>query len=154
MPGWLGNRLYRRRLDQGERDRIKKALLDYCGQDTLAMVRLGRETSVGVELIDPISHSTLSIPSRLRRRLPPFPNPINQPQHSGFWRHEVASPRFEHETASDIGNKLLKMISLDDATDTIDLGDEHVEVIVMIDACGLLLVEMASNLPSVQIGCF
>ena len=23
-----------------ERDRIKKALLDYCGQDTLAMVRL------------------------------------------------------------------------------------------------------------------
>jgi hypothetical protein len=29
-----------RRLDQVERDRIKKALLDYCGQDTLAMVRL------------------------------------------------------------------------------------------------------------------
>jgi hypothetical protein len=26
--------------DQTERDRIKKALLDYCGQDTLAMVRL------------------------------------------------------------------------------------------------------------------
>jgi len=27
-------------LDQAERDRIKKALLDYCGQDTLAMIRL------------------------------------------------------------------------------------------------------------------
>jgi predicted RecB family nuclease len=27
-------------LDQTERDRIRKALLDYCGQDTLAMVRL------------------------------------------------------------------------------------------------------------------
>jgi hypothetical protein len=27
-------------LDQPERDWIKKALLDYCGQDTLAMVKL------------------------------------------------------------------------------------------------------------------
>jgi len=27
-------------LDQTERDRIKRALLDYCGQDTLALVRL------------------------------------------------------------------------------------------------------------------
>ena len=27
-------------LDCDERDRIRKALLDYCGQDTLAMVRL------------------------------------------------------------------------------------------------------------------
>jgi hypothetical protein len=27
-------------LDQSERDRIRKALLDYCGQDTQAMVRL------------------------------------------------------------------------------------------------------------------
>ena len=27
-------------VDQVGRDRIKKALLDYCGQDTLAMVRL------------------------------------------------------------------------------------------------------------------
>jgi predicted RecB family nuclease len=32
--------LIRGGLDQTERDRIKKALLDYCGQDTLAMVRL------------------------------------------------------------------------------------------------------------------
>jgi predicted RecB family nuclease len=32
--------LVRGGLDQTERDRIKKALLDYCGQDTLAMVRL------------------------------------------------------------------------------------------------------------------
>jgi hypothetical protein len=32
--------LVRERLDCGERDRIRKALLDYCGQDTLALVRL------------------------------------------------------------------------------------------------------------------
>jgi predicted RecB family nuclease len=32
--------LVRGGLDQAERDRIRKALLDYCGQDTLAMVRL------------------------------------------------------------------------------------------------------------------
>ena len=32
--------LVRGSLDQTERDRIRKALLDYCGQDTLAMVRL------------------------------------------------------------------------------------------------------------------
>jgi hypothetical protein len=27
-------------LDAGEREKIRKALLDYCGQDTLAMLRL------------------------------------------------------------------------------------------------------------------
>ena len=32
--------LVRGTLDQAERERIKKALLDYCGQDTLAMVML------------------------------------------------------------------------------------------------------------------
>jgi predicted RecB family nuclease len=32
--------LVRGSLDCGERDRIRKALLDYCGQDTLAMVKL------------------------------------------------------------------------------------------------------------------
>ena len=32
--------LVRGGLDQSERDRIKRALLDYCGQDTLALVRL------------------------------------------------------------------------------------------------------------------
>ena len=32
--------LVRGTADQGERDKIRKALLDYCGQDTLAMVRL------------------------------------------------------------------------------------------------------------------
>jgi len=32
--------LIRGGLDQVERDRIMKALLDYCGQDTLALVRL------------------------------------------------------------------------------------------------------------------
>jgi hypothetical protein len=32
--------LIRGGLDQTERDRIRKALLDYCGQDTLGLVRL------------------------------------------------------------------------------------------------------------------
>ena len=32
--------LARGSLDQSEQDRIKRALLDYCGQDTLALVRL------------------------------------------------------------------------------------------------------------------
>ena len=32
--------LVRGGLDRGECDRIRKALLDYCGQDTLALVRL------------------------------------------------------------------------------------------------------------------
>ena len=32
--------LVRESLDASERDKIRKALLDYCGQDTLAMVRL------------------------------------------------------------------------------------------------------------------
>jgi hypothetical protein len=32
--------LLRGGLDQVERDRIRKALLDYCGQDTLAMLKL------------------------------------------------------------------------------------------------------------------
>jgi hypothetical protein len=32
--------LIRGKLDGDERDRITKALLDYCGQDTLALVRL------------------------------------------------------------------------------------------------------------------
>jgi predicted RecB family nuclease len=32
--------LVRGTADQGERDKIRKALLDYCGQDTLALVRL------------------------------------------------------------------------------------------------------------------
>jgi hypothetical protein len=32
--------LVRGGLDQVERERIKNALLDYCGQDTLALVRL------------------------------------------------------------------------------------------------------------------
>jgi hypothetical protein len=32
--------LVRGNLDRNERERIKKALLDYCGQDTLALVKL------------------------------------------------------------------------------------------------------------------
>ena len=38
-PGWLGSR-WCAGAWIGERDRIRKALLDYCGQDTLALVRL------------------------------------------------------------------------------------------------------------------
>jgi hypothetical protein len=32
--------LVRGRLDQSERQRTRKALLDYCGQDTLALVKI------------------------------------------------------------------------------------------------------------------
>jgi predicted RecB family nuclease len=38
--GLAWDSLIRGRLDQTERDRITRALLDYCGQDTLALVRL------------------------------------------------------------------------------------------------------------------
>ena len=38
--GVAWEKLVRGGLDQVERDKIRKALLDYCGQDTLAMVRL------------------------------------------------------------------------------------------------------------------
>ena len=38
--------LIRGGLDQAERDRIEKALLEYCGQDTLAMVKLLEKLSV------------------------------------------------------------------------------------------------------------
>jgi hypothetical protein len=38
--GVAWERLVRGGLDEGERDRVEKALRDYCGQDTLAMVRL------------------------------------------------------------------------------------------------------------------
>ena len=40
MPGLHGSRWCAGSLDCDERERIRKALLDYCGQDTLAMVRL------------------------------------------------------------------------------------------------------------------
>jgi hypothetical protein len=36
-PGWLGSRWCVGAWMRGERDRIRKALLDYCGQDTLAV---------------------------------------------------------------------------------------------------------------------
>jgi hypothetical protein len=39
--------LVRGTLDQSERDKIRKALLDYCGQDTLAMVRLLERLRLG-----------------------------------------------------------------------------------------------------------
>ena len=38
--GLAWERLIRGSLDQAERERIRKALLAYCGQDTLAMIRL------------------------------------------------------------------------------------------------------------------
>jgi hypothetical protein len=38
--GVAWERLMRERVDQAERERIQKALLDYCGQDTLALLRL------------------------------------------------------------------------------------------------------------------
>jgi hypothetical protein len=37
---WRGESLVRGKLDQAERERIRKALLEYCGQDTMALVRL------------------------------------------------------------------------------------------------------------------
>jgi predicted RecB family nuclease len=40
QAGLAWDSLVRGTLDQHERDRIEKALLEYCGQDTLAMVRL------------------------------------------------------------------------------------------------------------------
>ena len=40
LPGSLGNRFIGSDCGEAERQRIKKALLDYCGQDTLAMLRL------------------------------------------------------------------------------------------------------------------
>ena len=38
MEAWES--LLRGGLDKTERDRIRRALLDYCGRDTLAMIRL------------------------------------------------------------------------------------------------------------------
>ena len=38
--GLAWENLIRGSLDQAERERIRKALLAYCGQDTLAMIRL------------------------------------------------------------------------------------------------------------------
>jgi hypothetical protein len=40
--------LLRGGLDQVERDKIRKALLDYCGQDTLALVRLLERLSLAL----------------------------------------------------------------------------------------------------------
>jgi Domain of unknown function(DUF2779) len=42
--------LIRGDLDQVERNRIKTALLDYCGQDTLALVKLVERLQVGISL--------------------------------------------------------------------------------------------------------
>lgn len=41
--GIAWERLIRGGLDQAESERIRKALLDYCGQDTMALVRLVEE---------------------------------------------------------------------------------------------------------------
>ncbi len=53
--------LVRGGLDCDERERIRKALLDYCGQDTLAMVRLLRKAEIGNRM------PTQKIGSRVRR---------------------------------------------------------------------------------------
>jgi predicted RecB family nuclease len=46
-------------LDQVEQDRIKKALLDYCGQDTLALVKLVTKLrSVSIDLRDAINQES------------------------------------------------------------------------------------------------
>jgi predicted RecB family nuclease len=47
--------LIRGGLDHTERDRVKKALLDYCGQDTLAMVKLvAKLRSISTDLYDAV----------------------------------------------------------------------------------------------------
>jgi hypothetical protein len=38
--GWLRSRWFTEPWIRGEREKIRKALLDYCGQDTPALVRL------------------------------------------------------------------------------------------------------------------
>jgi predicted RecB family nuclease len=51
--------LIRGSLDHTERDRIKKALLDYCGQDTLAMVKLvAKLRSISTNLYDAVNHGS------------------------------------------------------------------------------------------------
>jgi predicted RecB family nuclease len=51
--------LIRGGLDQAERDRVKKALLDYCGQDTLAMVKLvAKLRSISTNLYDAVNHGS------------------------------------------------------------------------------------------------
>jgi predicted RecB family nuclease len=51
--------LIRGGLDHTERDRIEKALLDYCGQDTLAMVKLvAKRRSISTDLYDAVNHGS------------------------------------------------------------------------------------------------
>jgi predicted RecB family nuclease len=46
-------------LDQVERERIRNALLDYCGQDTLALVRLVTKLrSISIDLRDAVSQES------------------------------------------------------------------------------------------------
>jgi hypothetical protein len=45
--GLAWEKLIRGSLDQAEIERVRKALLAYCAQDTLAMARLLREAPVG-----------------------------------------------------------------------------------------------------------
>jgi hypothetical protein len=40
MQGWIGNRWCGKTLDLAEREETRKALSDYCGQDTLALIKL------------------------------------------------------------------------------------------------------------------
>ena len=108
--------LIRGDLDQIERDKIKKALLDYCGQDQLAMVKLidnlrfaltYRERTVSTQAINFASNPRLtlsnprcsssrcSIGSNVLRRIanllsawfPSWLDTGNLPALRGFWRY-------------------------------------------------------------------
>lgn len=39
-PGWLGSRWCGKTLDLAEREETRKALSDYCGRDTLGLVKV------------------------------------------------------------------------------------------------------------------
>src|SRR5208337_3053130 len=51
--------LVRGALDQTERDRVKTALLDYCGQDTLALVRLLERLRLALARLETVDKPTL-----------------------------------------------------------------------------------------------
>ena len=57
--GVAWERLIRRNLEQTERECIREALLDYCGQDTLAMVKLvAKLRSISTNLYDAVNHGS------------------------------------------------------------------------------------------------
>jgi hypothetical protein len=51
QDAWLAwESLIRGGLDRDEHQRVRKALLDYCGQDTLALIKLVERLPVGISL--------------------------------------------------------------------------------------------------------